>query len=60
MYNLDFYGLFEKKIISTKDRFKLNAHQAKQIKNRFLNSNILIAPIINILLFIIFKHFDSS
>ena len=42
MYNLDFYCLFEKKIISTKDRFKLNAHQAKQIKNRFLNSNILI------------------
>lgn len=42
MYNLNYYGLFEKKIISKKNRFKLKNPQIKQIENKFLNSNILI------------------
>ncbi len=42
MYNLGHYGGFENKIISKKDRFKLNKQQTLEIKNKFLNSNILI------------------
>ena len=42
MYNFSHYGAFESKIISSKDRFKLNRQQATEIKNKFFNSNILV------------------
>ena len=39
MYN---FSLWCYKIISSKDRFKLNRQQATEIKNKFFNSNILV------------------
>tara|TARA_B100001093_G_scaffold495600_1_gene540281 strand:+ start:11386 stop:12543 length:1158 start_codon:yes stop_codon:yes gene_type:complete len=42
MYNIGHYGGFENKIISKKDRFKLNNQQTLEIESKFLNSNILI------------------
>jgi FlaA1/EpsC-like NDP-sugar epimerase len=42
MNNLSGYDVFEKRIISKRDRFKLNKQQIDEIKKKFLNSNIFI------------------
>ena len=42
MNNLGNYDFFEEKIISKRDRFKLNKQQIDEIKKKFLNSNIFI------------------
>ena len=42
MYNLNYYGQFENKIIANTNRFKLKNQQIKQIANKFLGSNVLV------------------
>ena len=42
MYNLNYYGEFENKIIANTNRFKLKNQQIKQIANKFLGSNVLV------------------